>query len=233
MVASTQVAPSLAQPQWAPKLVRPPTPSLTLPQLTHPHAPRHAPTLTGAGKNVNVGLFGPPKGDGDYISVWHQILMPMAYEYNPQLVIVSAGFDAALGDPLGGYRVTPTGYAHLTHMLRGLAGGRLVVVLEGGYNLSSISQSMAEVARVVLGDRPPAFDAPVVAHPTTKESIDATREAHTPHWACFGGAAAAAAAADDSVAAETGSLAAIGLAGEGDEEQAAPVTEDSMPVSNN
>ena len=53
-------------------------------------------------------------------------------QYNPQLVIVSCGFDAAEGDPLGGYHVTPAGYAHMTHLLSALANGKLVVAMEGG-----------------------------------------------------------------------------------------------------
>lgn len=47
----------------------------------------------------------------------------------------SAGFDAADGDPLGGCNVTPRGYAQMTNLLRNLAGGKMVVALEGGYNL--------------------------------------------------------------------------------------------------
>ena len=54
-------------------------------------------------------------------------------QYNPDRVLISAGFDAAAGDPLGGQTITPTGYAHLTHQLRQLAGGKVVLVLEGGY----------------------------------------------------------------------------------------------------
>jgi acetoin utilization deacetylase AcuC-like enzyme len=49
---------------------------------------------------------------------------------NSKPLAVSAGFDAAAGDELGECFVTPTGYAHMTHMLSGLAGGRLVVALE-------------------------------------------------------------------------------------------------------
>ena len=56
----------------------------------------------------------------------------LCIQYNPQLVIVSCGFDAAEGDPLGKYRVTPAGYAHMTHLLSGLANGKLVVAMEGG-----------------------------------------------------------------------------------------------------
>ena len=52
------------------------------------------------------------------------------FSYEPWFFSVSAGFDAAAGDDLGECFVTPTGYAHMTHMLSGLAGGRLVVALE-------------------------------------------------------------------------------------------------------
>lgn len=59
-------------------------------------------------------------------------------QYAPQLVLISAGFDAAMGDPLGGQSITPTGYAHLTYKLRSLAEGKVVLVLEGGYKYDSI-----------------------------------------------------------------------------------------------
>lgn len=55
---------------------------------------------------------------------------PIASQFNPGLVLVSAGFDAARGDPLGGYRVTPECYGHLTHMLMSLACGRVLLILE-------------------------------------------------------------------------------------------------------
>lgn len=51
---------------------------------------------------------------------------------------MSAGFDAARGDPLGGYQVTPEGYAHFTHQLMSLAAGRVLVILEVGYIHSHI-----------------------------------------------------------------------------------------------
>ena len=67
----------------------------------------------------------------------HYTIIPLSFththtQYNPQLVIVSCGFDAAEGDPLGGYHVTPAGYAHMTHLLSALANGKLVVAMEGG-----------------------------------------------------------------------------------------------------
>jgi hypothetical protein len=88
-------------------------------------------------------------GDADYILAFQRIVMPIAIEFSPELVIstsrgaeaslclilvvnppVCAGFDAAKGDDLGECFVSPEGYAHMTHMLSGLAGGRLVVALE-------------------------------------------------------------------------------------------------------
>lgn len=92
-------------------------------------------------------------GDSDYLAAFHRVVMPIASEvthtqlvvvvvaaaarlhvsplqFNPGLVLVSAGFDAARGDPLGGYQVTPEGYAHLTHQLMSLAGGRVLLMLE-------------------------------------------------------------------------------------------------------
>jgi histone deacetylase 6 len=89
---------------------------------------------------VNIPWAVGGAGDADYIYAFQKIVMPIAYEFNPQLVIgmklvcsaklVSAGFDAAAGDPIGGCEVTPAGYAHMTHMLMPLAEGKLVLALE-------------------------------------------------------------------------------------------------------
>ncbi|XP_074063017.1 protein deacetylase HDAC6 isoform X2 [Macrotis lagotis] len=111
----------------------------------------------GEGFNVNVAWNGPRLGDPDYLTAMLRIVMPIAYEFNPELVLVSAGFDAARGDPLGGCLISPEGYAHMTHLLMGLAGGRIALVLEGGYNLTSISESMAACTRTLLGDPVPVL----------------------------------------------------------------------------
>ena len=76
--------------------------------------------------------------------------MPIAREFDPGLVIISAGFDAAKGDPLGGCLISPPAYNHLTSELQSLAGGKVVVALEGGYNLDSISKSMAACGKALL-----------------------------------------------------------------------------------
>ncbi|GCB81496.1 hypothetical protein scyTo_0022519, partial [Scyliorhinus torazame] len=84
----------------------------------------------GEGFNVNIPWNGSKMGDAEYMTAFHRLVMPISYQFQPDLVLVSAGFDAAQGDPLGGCKVSPECYAHLTHMLLGLAGGRVVMALE-------------------------------------------------------------------------------------------------------
>ncbi|KAM4737526.1 histone deacetylase 6 isoform 2-T3 [Anableps anableps] len=137
----------------------------------------------GAGFNVNVAWSGGRMGDSDYLAAFHHVVMPIAAEFNPGLVLVSAGFDAARGDPLGGYQVTPEGYAHLTHMLMSLAGGRVLIILEGGYNLTSISDSMAMCTSVLLGDPPPSLVTPLPPpHHCAVATISEVIQQHAPYW---------------------------------------------------
>ena len=91
-------------------------------------------------------------GDAEYRLAFERLVMPVAREFDPELVFVSAGFDAAYGDPLGGMVVSPAGYAYMTEQLCSLAQGRVLVALEGGYNLTSISRSACAVMRVLLGE---------------------------------------------------------------------------------
>ncbi|XP_033746720.1 histone deacetylase 6-like isoform X2 [Pecten maximus] len=138
----------------------------------------------GNGFNVNIPFNEGPKGDAEYKAAFQQVVMPIAYEFAPELVLVSAGFDAALGDPLGGYHITPAGYGHMTHMLSSLANGRVIVALEGGYNLSSISNSMATVTSVLLGDPCPYLP---YAQPqeSAVKSINSTLDSHKQFWKCL------------------------------------------------
>ncbi|KAH7339941.1 histone deacetylase complex protein [Rhizoctonia solani] len=106
----------------------------------------------GKGKSVNIPWPEGRMGDADYMYAFLNIVMPIAYEFAPELVFISAGFDAAAGDTLGNCDVTPACYAHMTALLSTLAGGKVVVALEGGYNLDSISKSALAVASALLGD---------------------------------------------------------------------------------
>ncbi|XP_054327213.1 histone deacetylase 6 isoform X1 [Pongo pygmaeus] len=136
----------------------------------------------GTGFTVNVAWNGPRMGDADYLAAWHRLVLPIAYEFNPELVLVSAGFDAARGDPLGGCQVSPEGYAHLTHLLMGLASGHIILILEGGYNLTSISESMAACTRSLLGDPPPLLTLPRPPLSGALASITETIQVHRRYW---------------------------------------------------
>ena len=78
----------------------------------------------------------------------------MLEAYEPDLVLVSAGFDAAIGDPIGRCEVSPLGFYEITRALMHVADGKVLIALEGGYNLQSISNSMAACAGALLGDGP-------------------------------------------------------------------------------
>ena len=109
-------------------------------------------TGRGLGHTVNIPWEARDMSNGDYLSAFSHVLIPIAYEYNPDIIIVSAGFDAAEGDPIGECRVTPEGYAHMTSMLKSIA--PVVLVLEGGYNLRSTARSTEACLRVLLGEQP-------------------------------------------------------------------------------
>lgn len=111
----------------------------------------------GLGLNVNVAWSGglsPPLGDAEYLAAFRTIVMPIAREFGPDLVLVSAGFDAAIGHPppLGGYLVSPACFGHLTRELMRLANGKVVLALEGGYDLPAICDSAQECVKALLGD---------------------------------------------------------------------------------
>lgn len=91
----------------------------------------------GLGYTINVPLSS-GHGDDDYARIFNQLVVPVARAYIPQLMLVSCGFDLMAGDPIGAMRVTPAGIAYMTRVLRELATelcqGKLLCVLEGGYN---------------------------------------------------------------------------------------------------
>ncbi|KAJ4483351.1 histone deacetylase complex protein [Lentinula aciculospora] len=137
----------------------------------------------GSGLGFSVNIPWPEKGmgDADYIHAFQRVVMPIAMEFAPELVIISAGFDAALGDELGECKVSPAGYAHMTHMLSGLAGGRLVVALEGGYNLDATMNSALAVTKVILGEAPDPLP-PMHASETATETVYLVAKEQSKYW---------------------------------------------------
>lgn len=82
----------------------------------------------GAGYNVNIPLNVTGNGDTEYLHAWHQVVLPVAHEFQPQLVLISAGYDPAIGCPEGEQRVSPACFSHFTHSLMALAEGSLHTV---------------------------------------------------------------------------------------------------------
>ena len=135
----------------------------------------------GEGKNVNIPWPVGGVGDADYIYAFRKVVMPICNEFQPDLVIISSGFDAADGDVIGGCHVSPAGYGQMTHMLKSLAKGNLCVVLEGGYNLDSIAKSALRVAKVLIGEPPEELK---VQFPKTEsiEVIDDVIKIQSKYW---------------------------------------------------
>lgn len=138
----------------------------------------------GIGRNVNIGWMNQGMGDGDYMAAFQKIVMPIAQEFDPDLVIVSAGFDAAAGDELGGCFVTPACYSHMTHMLMSLAEGKVVVCLEGGYNLRAISRSAVAVAKTLMGEPPERMAVPSLQKEAA-HVLNEVRLQQAPYWECM------------------------------------------------
>ncbi|KAF8271520.1 histone deacetylase complex protein [Lactarius quietus] len=134
-----------------------------------------------ASASVNIPWAEAGTCDGDYLHAFQQIVMPIATEFAPELVIISAGFDAADGDILGECCVTPAGYAHMTYMLSTLAGGKLVAALEGGYTLESISNCALAVGRMLLGEAPPEMPT-LVASEVEAETVWLVAKEQSKYW---------------------------------------------------
>jgi acetoin utilization deacetylase AcuC-like enzyme len=139
----------------------------------------------GSGRGFTLNLPMPAGlGDGEYVETYRTIVGEVGRAFDPELVLVSVGFDAHRADPLAGMAVTSSGFGALMDaclsVASGAARGRLVAVLEGGYDEDAIAESTASVAARML-ERP--LLGPVVApRPGFERLLDAYRAAHSPYW---------------------------------------------------
>lgn len=120
-------------------------------------APDEVGTGPGVGFNVNMAFTGgldPPMGDAEYLAAFRTVVMPIASEFAPDVVLVSSGFDAVEGHPtpLGGYNLSARCFGYLTRQLMGLAGGRIVLALEGGHDLTAICDASEACVSALLGN---------------------------------------------------------------------------------
>ncbi len=136
----------------------------------------------GEGKNINIPFNGAGMGDTEYLLAFFSIVLPVCYQFDPELVLVSAGFDAARGDPLGQFKLSPQMYGHMTRLLANLAGGRVIVALEGGYNLNSISLSMTMCVKALLDDPMPHVDPVGEPKPSAVQTVRDVVRVLSPYW---------------------------------------------------
>lgn len=109
----------------------------------------------GQGYTLNIPLAA-GHGDASFAAFYESIIWPAARRFQPELIIVSAGFDSHWTDPIAGMRLSLKGYAHISkeliRMADELCGGKIVFAMEGGYNLEALGNGMANVAYALLGE---------------------------------------------------------------------------------
>ena len=124
---------------------------------------------------VNVPLAG-AVGDNGFVRIMNEIVIPVTRRFKPQLVLVSAGYDAHWDDPLASMRLSVTGYAGIARVLKELAEevceGRLVFTLEGGYHLQALAYSVLNTFGVLLGDPGSAVVDPLGPSPRREREVD-------------------------------------------------------------
>ena len=145
----------------------------------------------GRGYTVNIPLSSGCR-DGEYAALFERIVRPVSLAFRPDLVLVSAGMDIHSADPLGAMGVTPQGFAALTRVLMEIAGascgGKLVLALEGGYDLEGLRDSVRAVLDE-LDER--THTDPLSAASTARERyvasiVQAVRRAHARSWPVLG-----------------------------------------------
>lgn len=145
----------------------------------------------GLGYNVNIAWAGglsPPMGDAEYLAAFRSIIMPIARSYAPDIVLVSAGFDAAAGHPhpIGGYLVSTACFAYMTLQLRQVArGGRVILALEGGFNLDVLANASEQCVRALLGlPIEKIAESELARRPcaNASETLQKTLAIQTPYW---------------------------------------------------
>uniref|UniRef100_A0A3Q3LNI5 histone deacetylase n=1 Tax=Mastacembelus armatus TaxID=205130 RepID=A0A3Q3LNI5_9TELE len=152
-------------------------------------SPAEVGSEAGEGFNVNVAWTGgldPPMGDAEYLAAFRSVVMPIAQEFSPDVVLVSAGFDAADGNPapLGGYKVSAKCFSFLTRQLMSLAGGRLVLALEGGHDLTAICDASEACVSALLGIHDPLSEEVLLQKPNANavHSLQTVIQIQSQYW---------------------------------------------------
>lgn len=134
----------------------------------------------GTGFTVNVPLRA-GSGDATYRAAFERVILPISREYNPELVLVSAGFDAAARDPLAHMELSTDAFSFMVSSLRAVAdahaGGKIALFLEGGYDLPSLTSGLSAAVHALAA--PPSVDLPT----SPKEpDVAFAMKAAAEHW---------------------------------------------------
>jgi acetoin utilization deacetylase AcuC-like enzyme len=135
----------------------------------------------GEGYTVNLPVPG-GSGDACFLSLLEHVVRPVARAYEPSIVLISAGYDAHVDDPIGGCTVTDGGYAALSASMRALAEELdvpLGIVLEGGYDLAALARSVAITLAVLGAEASPQLP-DVDVHPLAAQAIERLAAGHWP-----------------------------------------------------
>uniref|UniRef100_A0A8C7DX00 Histone deacetylase n=1 Tax=Oncorhynchus kisutch TaxID=8019 RepID=A0A8C7DX00_ONCKI len=153
-------------------------------------APDEVGSGPGVGFNVNMAFTGgldPPMGDAEYLAAFRSVVMPIANEFSPDVVLVSSGFDAVEGHPppLGGYTLTSKCFGYLTRQLMTLAEGRVVLALEGGHDLMAICDASEACVSALLGNQLDPLPQTLLEQRPNQNavcSIEKVIETHSKYW---------------------------------------------------
>ena len=143
-------------------------------------------TQQGRGFTANLPLSAGAT-DADYEQVYTTVALPILRAFRPELILISAGFDAYMDDPLGGMRLSASYFGRLTAQLAevadGCCDGRVVAVTEGGYDLPGLRDSLRAVIGVLAGESAlEAFEPPAGPSPRGDASIAAVRPHLSQYW---------------------------------------------------
>jgi acetoin utilization deacetylase AcuC-like enzyme len=147
---------------------------------------------SGEGEGYTINFPLPPRsGEEVYMAAFERVILPVARQYQPELILISAGYDGHFSDPLCSMLLTSGSFARMTSVLKELASnlcsGRIMAALEGGYNLMGVAASICNTIAVLAGEdiRLTEEDQPSTSWSSSErgmEIVEATKSALSPYW---------------------------------------------------
>jgi len=138
----------------------------------------------GEGYTVNIPLPS-GMGDNDYLSIYSEILIPITNQFRPDFILVSAGFDSHIEDPLSGMNLSTQAFSKITRLLIDLADNncneKILFLLEGGYDLNALWETTHEVFQELLGLKKSSYEH-ISENDNTKYLINEVKSRYNKYW---------------------------------------------------